>query len=200
MQHFIYPENEYMRVDRHGRFAVEYNDDHEEFKFTSVADGVRVVNELSAERAAMLAGFLLSKHPAIVKGDAMAFSLATRACDAIHEPDFTVVPAGQDQLAKPEEQDAKDDEQGMKITITASDNLDAKRSTKTFADLVSRTWVAKDDEQEPDTGDLHPDQERRLTALREAAEILPGGWLNHDRILEWAEWILNGNDSGKEDW
>lgn len=156
MQHFIYPENEYMHVDLHGRFAVEYNDDHEEFKFTTVADGVRVVNDLSVERAAMLAGYLLSKHPAIVKGDAMAFSAATRACDAIPEPDFTVITPGHELLATPEKQ------------------------------------VAKDDEQEPGVGELHPDQERRLTALREAS-IIFGSDLSHDRIVGLAEWVLSGN-------
>lgn len=188
MEHFIYPEKQYMHVDIHGRFSVDHDDKHGEFKFTTVADGVRVESRLTVERAAMLAGLLLSKHPAIVKGDAMAFSLVTRACDAIPEPDFTVVPASQDRLAKPEKQDTK-------VNVTAPDDLDAKRSTKTFADLVSRTWVAKDDEQEPeDVGDLHPDQERRLTALREAAEILAGsGRLTHDRLIEWAAWILNGD-------
>lgn len=48
----------------------------------------------------------------------------------------------------------------------------------------------QDDEQ--DTGDLHPDQERRLTALREATEVL-GGRLYHDRLIECAEWILAGD-------
>lgn len=187
MQHFIYPENKYQNHDAIGSFVVEYDHEHGEFKFKIVTDGGQVVKNLSAERVAMLAGFLLSKHPAIVKGDEMAFSTVTRACDAIHEPDFTVITPSQEQLAKPEEQDAT-------INVTALDSLDAKRATKAFADAMSNMWVAKDDEQEPVVGELHPDQERRLTALREAAEILAGsGRLTHDRLIEWAAWILNGD-------
>lgn len=161
MQHFIYPENKYLNHDAIGSFEVEYDHEQDAFKFKTVDDGGQVVKHLSVERAAMLAGFLLSKHPAIVKGDAMAFSLVTRACDAIHEPDFTVITPGHELLAATEKQ------------------------------------AAKDDEQEPDVGELRPDQERRLAALREANEIL-GGRLYHYQLLECADWILNG-DTWKED-
>lgn len=156
MQRFIYPYKQYINPSTTGSFVVDYDHENEEFLVRTRTVTGRVVNRISVERAAMLAGFILSKHPAIVKGDAMAFSLVTRACDAIHEPDFTVITPGHELLATTEEQDTKDDDQ--------------------------------------DTGDLHPDQERRLTALREATEILAGpGRLTHDRLLEWAEWILNGD-------
>lgn len=156
MQHFIYPENEYRRYNSMGSIMAEYDHEHEEFKLETVTDSRRVVKHISVESAAMLAGFILSKHPAIVKGDAMAFSLVTRACDAIHEPDFTVITPTNGLRATTKEPDTQDDEQ--------------------------------------DTGDLHPDQERRLTALREASKLLAGR-LNHDRLTEWAEWILNGDTS-----
>lgn len=166
MQHFIYPENEYHNHDAVGSFTVDYDHEHEAFKFKTVVDGGRFVNHISVERAAMLAGFLLSKHPAIVKGDAMAFSRVTRACDAIPEPDFTVIPPVQGLRATTGEQDGDGDDQDVKVPDSAPEDL----------------------------GLLHPDQERRLTALREASIIL-GGRLSHERILEWASWILNGDTS-----
>lgn len=192
MQHFVYPEQQYRRTNAFGTLIVEHDPDNDMIRATITKNGGSMTIRLTPDSAAMLAGFLLSKHPAIVKGDAMAFSPVTRACDAIPEPDFTVITPGHELLAKPEKQDTT-------INVTAPDNLDAKRSTKTFADLVSRTWVAKDDEQEPDTGDLHPDQERRLTALREASKLLAGR-LSNERLIEWAGWILYGRaDTGKED-
>lgn len=190
MQHFVYPEQQYRRTNAFGTLIVEHDPDNDMIRATITKNGGSMTIRLTPDSAAVLAGFLLSKHPAIVKGDALAFSGATRACDAIPETDFTVIPPGHELLAKPEKPDTT-------INVTAPDNLDAKRSTKTFADLVSRTWVAKDDEQEPDTGDLHPDQERRLTALREVSKLLAGR-LSHERLSEWAGWILNG-DTGKED-
>ena len=117
-------------------------------------DGVAVKTSLSLRDAARLAGFILSKHPAIINGDALAFATVTRACDAIPEADFTVIPPTNGLRATTKEPDTQDDEQ--------------------------------------DTGDLHPDQERRLTALREATEIL-GGRLYHDQLIECAEWILAGD-------
>lgn len=239
MQHFIYPENQYKRTDAYGTLKVEYDPDDNQIRIIIVKTSGGKMIRLPMEAAAMAAGFILSKHPAIVKGDAMAFSSVTRACDAIPEPDFTVTPPGHELLAKSEKQDTKDDDQDVKVNVTSPDPESAKRATDAFADhlsnmwvakddplkdtphpspviteaqyeelrrlqadaptdasaVVSRTWVAKDDDQ--DTGDLHPDQERRLTALREANEIL-GGRLYHDQLLECAEWILNG-DTGKED-
>lgn len=199
MQHFIYPEKQYMHVDLQGRFSVDHDDKHGEFKFTTVDDGVRVESRLTVERAAMLAGFLLSKHPVIVKGDAMAFSAATRACDAIHEPDFTVITPTNGLRATTEEQDAKDDDPDVEVTVTSPGPLSAKRAGKEFAEQLSKVWFAKDDPQlkvpdsaPADIGDLHPDQERRLTALREVADILTGR-LNNERIFQWAEWVLNGD-------
>ena len=156
MHHFIYPENQYKyeRPNAGGTLTVEHvpDDDTIRATITKISGGMTI--RLTTEDAAMLAGFILSMHPAIVKGDTMAFSVSTHSCDAIPEPDFAVIPY--EWLAKPKEPDTKDDEQ--------------------------------------DTGELHPDQERRLTALREAAEILAGpGRLTHDRLTEWVGWILNGD-------
>lgn len=159
MHHFVYPEQQYRRTNAFGTLIVEHDPDNDMIRATITKNGGSMTIRITPESAAVLAGFLLSKHPAIVKGDAVAFSLATRGGDGIPEPDFTV--------------------------ITPTNGLRAGIEEP----------VTKDDQ---DTGDLHPDQERRLTALREAAEILAGdGRLTHDRLLEWADWILNG-DTGKE--
>ena len=156
MQHFIYPEQQYKCTYDYGTLKIDHDLRDDLIRVIIIdSSGSRMIR-LPAEAAARVAGFMLSKHPAIVKGDAMAFSGATRACDAIPEPGFTVITPGHELLAKPKEPDTKDDEQ--------------------------------------DIGDLHPDQERRLTALREANEIL-GGRLYHDQLIECAEWILAGNDS-----
>ena len=165
MQHFIYPKNQYMKPGTTGSFVVDYEPENEEFLVKTRTVTGWVVNRLSAERAAMLAGFLLSKHPAIVKGDAMAFSLATRACDAIHEPDFTVITPTNGLRATTGEPplDGDGDDQDVKVP----------------------------DSDPEDLGRLHPDQERRLTALREANDIFAGR-LTHDRLFEWVGWVLNG--------
>lgn len=156
MQHSSYPEKQYRRTNAFGTLIVEHDPDDDMIRATITKNGGSMTIRLTPESAAVLAGFLLSKHPAIVKGDALAFSTATRACDAIPEPDFTVITPGHELLATPEKQ------------------------------------VAKDDEQEPGVGELHPDQERRLTALREAS-IIFGSDLSHDRIVGLAEWVLSGN-------
>lgn len=223
MKHYIYPENKYRYERASGGRALEVehfpDDDTILAMITSISGGMTI--RLTTEAAAMLAGFILSKQPAIVKGDAMAFSSATRACDAIPEPDFTVI--GQGELAPTEEPDTKDDDQDVKVTVTSPDPESAKRAGKAFAAHLSNKWVAKDAslphtthpspviteaqheelrrlqaaDAPEDLGLLHPDQERRLTALREANDIL-GGRLTHDRLLECAGWILDGN-IGKED-
>lgn len=178
MQHFIYPENQYKNVRAHGTFTVNY--DHDAF-MVKISGGMTVL--LTTEAAAMLAGFILSKHPAIVKGDAMAFSLATRACDAIHEPDFTVITPGHELLAKPAVQDTKDDEQPH-ATHPSPILTEAQYGQLGLIQAAANAPA--------DTGLLHPDQERRLTALREASKMLAGR-LNHERLTEWAGWILNGD-------
>lgn len=151
MQHYFYPKGEHVYL---GKVPFGYDHEREEFTLETVEDGRNLVRHISVDRAAVLAGFILSRHPAIVKGDALAFSVATRACDAIPEPDFTVITPTNGLRATTKEPDTQDDEQ--------------------------------------DTGELHPDQERRLTALREANGIFAGR-LTNERLHEWAGWILNGD-------
>lgn len=155
MQHSSYPEEQYRSTGVGYGILVYQEPDKSRFTFiVNGPDGVAVKTSLSLRDAARLAGFILSKHPAIINGDALAFATVTRACDGIPEPDFTVITPGHELLATSEKQDAKDDDQ--------------------------------------DTGDLHPDQERRLTALREASKLLAGR-LYHDQLIECAEWILAGD-------
>lgn len=167
MQRFIYLENQYVHVYLDARLVVEYDHENEEFKFATVTDGGRVVNSLPVKQAAVLAGYLLSKHPAIAKGDAIAFTSVTRACDAIPEANFTVIPPpvrGLRATTGEQPLEGDGDDQDVKVPDSAPAG----------------------------TGDLHPDQERRLTALREVSKLLAGR-LSHERLSEWAGWVLNGD-------
>lgn len=171
MQHSSYPEEQYRSTGVGYGILVYQEPDKSRFTFiVNGPDGVAVKTSLSLRDAARLAGFILSKHPAIINGDALAFATVTRACDGIPEPDFTVITPGHELIATAEEQDTQDDDQGTK-------------------GAPADTGITKDDQ---DTGDLHPDQERRLTALREASKIL-GGRLGQERLIEWAGWILAGD-------
>lgn len=166
MQHFIYPENQYKHTNNYGTLIVEHATDEDMIRATIVRSGVSKTIRLTPDQSLSLAAFILSKHPDVAKGETLAFSAETRACDAIPEPDFTVITPTNGLRATTGEPplDGDGDDQDVKVPESAP----------------------------ADTGDLHPDQERRLTALREVSKLLAGR-LSHERLSEWTGWVLNGD-------
>lgn len=144
-------------------------------------DGTLYNAHLSQDQALRLAAYILATHPEAAGRDdfeGIAFAPTTASCEELPRPDFVVLPAAP----------AADYKAEVNGTLPP--------------DRRDIPWYSFRPEQEPrpsapdaaepeDLGLLHPDQDRRLTALREAREIL-GRYVPGGHVLKLAEWILTG--------
>lgn len=142
---------------------------------------------LDGDQALRLAAYILATHSEAAGGEnfeGLAFAPSTTSCEELPHPDFVVVP--------PVDGDAHSDP----LQYRAEVNRRLGAAFSKMAEAINNGPASTESEppaaDEPeDLGLLHPDQDRRLTALREAREILgryaPGG-----QVLELAEWILTG--------
>ena len=151
------------------------------------------ITSLTSDQALRLAGYILATHPEAAGSEdfeGLAFAPATASCEELPHPDFVVVPPV----------DGTEHTNPLQCRADLSERLDRVFSkigqSAGLAPASAKSEPPAADEPE-DVGLLHPDQDRRVTALREARDIL-GPHQDPGQLRWFAEWILDGRPETAE--
>lgn len=121
---------------------------------------------LDPDQALRLAAYILSTHPEAAAAEdfeGIAFAPATASCADLPTPEFVVVPP-----------------------VAGAEHTNPLQYRADLDERLAHYWEAHPE----GPGELLPEQERRITALREVNDLFPHAVASTTRSL--AEWVIDG--------
>ena len=121
---------------------------------------------LNSDQALRLAAYILATHPEAAGSEdfeGVAFAPATASCADLPTPEFVVVPP-----------------------VAGAEHTNPLQYRADLDERLAHCWEAHPE----GPGELLPEQERRITALREVNDLFPHAVASTTRHL--AEWVIDG--------